>query len=293
MDLTILYRGPLSSCNYGCPYCPFALRQETPAELAADHTALNRLVDWAAGRTGDRLSIFFTPWGEALIRPWYHEAIARLTAMPHIARIAIQTNLSTRLDWINPCDGAKLGLWCSYHPGPAQRDRFLARCRELERMGIRYSVGIVGVREHFDEIEALRQLLPPHVYLWINAYKRVDDYYSADELTRLERIDPLFPINNRRHPSKGRPCRTGSSVISVDGDGTIRRCHFIRTPLGNLYEEGFERALLDRPCENNTCGCHIGYVHMPELGLYDVFRDGVLDRAIPGFRPHQVSTSGL
>ena len=35
MRLSILYRGPLSSCNYDCAYCPFAKRRETPAQLAA------------------------------------------------------------------------------------------------------------------------------------------------------------------------------------------------------------------------------------------------------------------
>ena len=29
MNLSILYRGPLSSCNYGCEYCPFAKHRET------------------------------------------------------------------------------------------------------------------------------------------------------------------------------------------------------------------------------------------------------------------------
>ena len=30
----ILYRGPLSSCNYACDYCPFAKRAESRVELA-------------------------------------------------------------------------------------------------------------------------------------------------------------------------------------------------------------------------------------------------------------------
>jgi hypothetical protein len=70
----------------------------------------------------------------------------------------------------------------------------------------------------------------------------------------------------------------------VDGDGTMRRCHFIRAPIGNLYERGWEAALHPTPCTNETCGCHIGYVHMPELGLYDVFGDGVLERVL-GLNP--------
>ncbi len=68
-----------------------------------------------------------------------------------------------------------------------------------------------------------------------------------------------------------------ASVVR-DVDGTVRRCHFIREPLGNIYEGGFESSLRARPCTNGTCGCHIGYVHMPDLGLYRVFGRGVLER---------------
>ena len=58
LTLSILYRGPLSSCNYGCDYCPFAKHHETAAELARDRRALERFIDWVAdaGRaaTGSR-----------------------------------------------------------------------------------------------------------------------------------------------------------------------------------------------------------------------------------------------
>lgn len=278
MKLTILYRGPLSSCNYGCTYCPFAKHTETAAEHEADRQALERFVDWVALRHKDEIAVFFTPWGEALIRKRYQQALTRLTNMPHVPKVAIQTNLSCRLDWVESCDKQRLGLWATYHPSEISRERFLDKCHELHRRGIRFSVGVVGLKEHTEEIEALRAALPSDVYLWINAYKRLDDYYDDDDLQLFESIDPLFPINNQRHPSRGRTCRTGHSVISVDGDGVMRRCHFIKTPIGNIYERGFERNLFERNCTNETCGCHIGYVHMPELGLYEVFGEGVLER---------------
>lgn len=78
-------------------------------------------------------------------------------------------------------------------------------------------------------------------------------------------------------------------MISVAGDGTVRRCHFVPRVLGNLYDEGFAEALRPRPCPAPACDCHIGYVHLEPLGLYDVFAGGVLER-IPArwpdaFRP--------
>ena len=202
-----------------------------------------------------------------------------------MTKVAIQTNLSSRLDWVERCDKTKVALWATFHPLETTRERFLAQCEELERRKVSYSVGVVGMKEHTEPLEWLRQRLPAHVYLWINAYKRRSDYYTPEEVQRFTSIDPLFPINTQYHPSAGHACRTGHSVISVDGAGTIRRCHFIKTPLGNIYEEGFEKVLYERVCSNATCGCHIGYVHMPELKLYEVFQEGVLER-IPARLDH-------
>jgi MoaA/NifB/PqqE/SkfB family radical SAM enzyme len=282
MNLSILYRGPLSSCNYGCDYCPFAKRHETAAELALDEQALNRFMNWVTSRTQDRISILFTPWGEALIRRWYRQAFIQLSQLRHVDKIAIQTNLSCRLDWVEQCNKSRIALWATYHPSEITRERFLAQCRELDIRGVRYSVGVVGLKEHESEIHSLRQELSPNVYLWINAYKRVSDYYDPELINKFTRIDPLFPINNTRHLSMGHECRTGETVISVDGEGVMRRCHFVREPIGNIYEPGFEKALVLRTCTQSTCGCHIGYVHMNRLNLYEVFGDGVLERVPAG-----------
>jgi MoaA/NifB/PqqE/SkfB family radical SAM enzyme len=276
MKLSILYRGPLSSCNYGCDYCPFAKHRETYEEHERDRRALERFLDWVTSRSQDQIAILFTPWGEALVRKRYQDAFVRLSALPQVTKVAIQTNLSCRLDWTERCDKSKIAFWTTYHPSQTTRERFLAKCRELIARDVRFSVGVVGLPEHMAEIEALRQELPQQVYLWINAYKRHP--YSAAELRHLSEIDPLFPLNTRHHPSLGHPCRAGHSVISVDGDGVVRRCHFIKTPIGNIYDADFEQCLTERLCTNNTCHCHIGYVHMPELRLDEVFGDGILER---------------
>ena len=279
LNLSILYRGPLSSCNYACGYCPFAKRRETAEELARDRRALERFVAWVLERDpGDRIAVLFTPWGEALTRRWYRDALIQLSQAPQVIRVAIQTNLSPSLAWTARADRDRLAFWATFHPGEVSRARFLRRCQSLDRLGVRYSVGVVGLKEHLDEVEALRRELAPGVYLWINAYKRQPDYYDEENLRRFAAIDPLFPVNNQRHASLGRPCRTGRSVVSVDGDGTMRRCHFIREPIGNLYEPNFEAALIERPCTNATCGCHIGYVHLDDLNLSATFGAGLLER---------------
>ena len=67
-------------------------------------------------------------------------------------------------------------------------------------------------------------------------------------------------------------------MISVNGDGTVRRCHFVPEVLGNLYDGSYRGALRPRGCPATACDCHIGYVHLEPLGLYDVFTGGVLER---------------
>ena len=214
------------------------------------------------------------------MRRWYQEALVALSNMPQVQRVAIQTNLSCKLDWVCEADRNALGLWCTYHPGEVKRERFLKQCRRLNDAGVRYSVGVVGLREHFDEIEAMRNLLASNIYLWVNAYKREPGYYSDDEINRLASIDPLFEINNHRHVSCGRPCGAGETAIAVNGEGDFQRCHFIKQRLGNLYEPGWESALSPRGCTNDTCGCHIGYVHLKDLQLDKLFDHGLLDRSL-------------
>jgi MoaA/NifB/PqqE/SkfB family radical SAM enzyme len=279
--LTILYRGPLASCNYACGYCPFAKRKDSRAALARDRTQLERFVVWVAAC--DRpVSILFTPWGEALIRRHYRTAITRLSHMPQVRRVAAQTNLSFPLGWLSACDRERLALWCTYHPGEVTRDTFLTHCRDLDARGVRYSVGIVGLKEHFDEIEAVRRALDPQVYLWVNAYKRQEGYYAPAEIDRLAAVDPLFELNNQVWKSEGRSCRAGHAAITVDGDGTARRCHFIKEPIGNIYAPDFEEQLTPRACTGSICRCHIGYVHMDDLDLYELFGRGVLERIPDG-----------
>ncbi|MHA3770805.1 STM4011 family radical SAM protein [Verrucomicrobiota bacterium sgz303538] len=274
---SILYRGPLSSCNYSCSYCPFAKTTNSREELEDDARRLLRFVDWVEGRS-ETIGVLFTPWGEALHIRAYQDAITRLSHLPNVSRVAIQTNLAARLDWLEAVNRERVALWTTYHPTQTTRRRFLSQCAELDRIGIAHSVGVVGITDQADEIAQLRAELNPSTYLWINAYKRQPDYYSEADIRQFSRIDPLFPFNTRYHPTKGKLCRAGSTVFSVDGDGTIRRCHFIKQSLGNIYDAGFERALIKTPCTNDTCGCHIGYVHVEELELYSFFGDRVLER---------------
>lgn len=283
--LTLLYRGPLASCDYDCAYCPFAKRRDSPERLRADRAALERFVDWVADQAGQspgtRLSVLFTPWGEGLVRSWYRAAIVRLSHLPHVERVAIQTNLSGRVEWLADCDLATAALWTTFHPTQTPYDRFLGKCRRLRELGVRFSVGIVGLPEHLAAARRLRADLPDDVYLWVNAAEGRS--YTDAEAAEWQDVDPLFHYSRHPHPSRGLPCRTGDTVVSVDGNGTVRRCHFLPTELGNLYDGSFAERLRPRPCPAARCDCHIGYVHLEPFDLYEVFRGGVLERVPAGW----------
>lgn len=278
----ILYRGPLSSCNYACGYCPFAKTRNTREELRHDAACLERFVDWVASRD-ESIGILFTPWGEALGHRHYREAMRRLSHLPNVWKVAAQTNLSHRLDWLDSCRRETTALWTTFHPTETTLGRFAEQCGTLASLGIRHSVGVVGRREAAEEIEALRARLAPETYLWVNAWKRAEGYYSEADVERLLRVDPLFTDNLRPHPSLGKPCRAGHTAFTVDGTGDIRRCHFIKQVIGNVYQPGFEAALQPRLCTLSECRCHIGYIHLEGLGLDRVYGDGLPERIPAGW----------
>lgn len=285
-NLKILYRGHLKDCNYACAYCPFSKTRSDASEQELDARDLERFVDWVGGNGGGGrgFEIFMTPFGEALVRPWYRRAVVRLSRMPHVAKVAIQTNLGWDPRWLEDCDPKSTALWTTYHPEFTTQAAFLERLAAIDRMGIPCSVGVVGTREHMDAIVGIRQSLPEHAYLWVNAYKRVEDYYSEPELRLLREIDPLFPANLPRYESRGHACRTGLEVLAVEGNGDVARCHFVKERRGNIFVDDLDSMLFRSSCPSPTCHCHIGYVHLERLGLDRVYGSGILERIPEGYR---------
>lgn len=292
-DLHLNWRGPLSSCNYDCAYCPFAKHVSSRAELELDQAQLARFVSWVGDFATHRrrLSILFTPWGEGLIRPYYAAALVELSHMAHVRAVAIQTNLSSKLELLEQAERETLALWTTFHPSQTSLAAFVQRCQTLDAMGLRYSVGVVGLREHFQQIAALREQLRSEVYLWINAYKSAGPgYYAAPEREWLRTIDPLFHLNAERHASVGQACAAGRDALLVRGDGSVSRCHFVEQTLGNLYAQPLDELLGERPCPASSCGCFIGYVHLDRLGLRPRFGDGLAARML-GAAPKRSANS--
>ncbi|MFC5405571.1 STM4011 family radical SAM protein [Cohnella soli] len=277
MKTTIYFRGSLSSCNYDCPYCPFSKNIDSRETLAKDHLQVRKFVDWV--KQQDRqLSLFFNPYGEGLTHLWYRDALVELSHMPHVSKVAIQTNLSANLDWVGQLNPLTAAFWVTYHPGQTKEERFLQQCHKLYTHNVPFSVGSVGVKSSFDSIASLRKNLPSNVYLWINAFKDKADYYSDEDMVWLAQIDPYFSLNAQDYNSLGMPCRAGESVFYVQGDGRIKRCYKDRQVIGNLYRDGLEAIAKQRPCRMNQCDCYIGYIHMESQKLEHIYGEHILER---------------
>lgn len=283
-ELTIYYRGSLRGCNYACRYCPFAGEQGDDRMRKQDATELQRFVTWCETCEVEQLTVFFTPRGEALIHPWYRDAIVQLSRLPIIVKIAAQTNLSFDVASLTEAKASRVGLWCTYHPSQVSADDFLAQCEQLDAIGIGYSVGMVASSDSYDAAVELRRRLPDHVYLWLNADKETPERYDESSIARWSEIDPHFRLNLPCYPSAGQPCRTGRTVLAVEGDGTARRCWFVDQPLGNLYTDRLDQLTTTAPCPRPTCDCHIGFVNLESLNMPSIFGPGLPERRIPGFQ---------
>ncbi|RED58706.1 STM4011 family radical SAM protein [Cohnella phaseoli] len=280
MIATVYFRGSLSSCNYDCPYCPFSKNIDSRETLAKDRLQVHTFVDWVKDqeKSGHQLSVFFNPYGEGLTHRWYREAMIQLSHMPHVRKVAIQTNLSASLDWTDDLNPATAAFWATYHPGQTKEERFVQQCGELYRRKIPFSVGCVGVKSAFQAISSVREALPEDVYLWVNAYKDQADYYSDEDLAFLTRMDPHFALNVQNYDSMGKSCRAGQQVFYVQGDGRVKHCYKDRQVIGNLYRDGLEGISKERPCRMKRCDCYIGYIHMEGQAFGPIYGERLLER---------------
>ena len=291
--LIILYRSPIEFCNYACPYCPWHANPRTirPERLQQDREELERITQRLLELAWD-CEVFLVPKGENLILDYYWEALSRLLQGETIRRVTVQTNLSfdplARLGAMSEASLRKLALWISYHPMQAAEGipSFLDKLNCLQQCGVTFSVGLVGLREHF---ATLRQLAPAlaerEITLWVNAYKREPGYYSPQEQTFLESIDPTFTWTHIRLPTLGVPCHAGHLSVFLDSQGDLRRCLFAPETLGNIFSDF---ALLEKahPCPQTSCHCYLGHLNIPSLGYESRYGENLCVR-IPQGQPRK------
>ncbi len=283
MEYTLYYRNYLRYCNYKCSYCPFSKYKLNKDDLEKDKTYFGKFTDFLKEST-DKYRIFIAPRGEVLNFEHYKSGILMLANLDNITEIVVQTNLSGDPGWLRNVNKDKVSLWTTYHPRETEFENFYKNIEFLDRENVRFSVGIVGVHEHFDMILALKEkmkfLKNTKPYLWINAYKDKRDYYSDGDIEFLTEADPLFGINLKNYRSKECECRTGESVFRVEYNGVVHRCWQDRKGLGNIFKDNIADMKISGGCRHSRCTCYIGYTHIKDLNLGEVYKKSLLGRMI-------------
>ena len=246
------YRGSLRSCNYACSYCPFSKRSYSEAALRKDRERLFRFVSYMRENKEAGGAVQIVPYGEALIHPYYWEALAALSRSGRIDAVGAQSNFSFPVE----------KMLSVYEEWGGAR----------EKLRLTFCAGAVGVPENISAIQKLRELLPDEIYLWINRMDGLKRSYTEEEKQAFLAIDPYFSRELLRHRADDSRC---TDSVFVEADGTVKGCVLCHRGFGNLYEGGADKA--DFACARKECGCYMAYNNQGgdeflDFGTYPAFR---------------------
>ncbi len=279
----VLYRGSLKSCNYHCSYCPFSKHRSSEKELYKDREQWERFCD-SIHKRAQILKIgalMVTPYGEALLHPWYWKGLGSLSGMEAIEAVGAQTNLSFPLErslkFYEEVGGKreKLRLWATFHPEMIQVEKFAKACENVRNAGVLISAGAVGVPENLTVIQTLKKCLPERVYLWINKMDGLKRPYTQTEIQAFQAIDPFFGQELKRVKADNSQCY---DRIFVEGDGKVRGCNISSVWKDDWYEEREELFKEPPTCTRKFCSCYLAYGGRKDFGNREMFGDYPLFR---------------
>lgn len=278
---TLLYRGSLKSCNYQCSYCPFSKHAMSKKELIKDSVQWRNFVQRLkvqAEPLGVR-ALMITPYGEALIHPWYWEGLATMSAEKTIDAVGAQTNLSFSIEEMlklyHSLGGIlkKLHLWATFHPEMISVEAFAKKVRVLWENGIVLCVGAVGVPEQIALLRQLRAALPEEIYLWINRMDGLKRAYTKAETEAFLELDAYFLRELSPPVAKAKGCQ---KRLFVEGNGRLHTCN-ISQNIKILWED-IQTEWPESVCGRKLCSCYLAYGGRDDLlnqalfGPYPLFR---------------------
>lgn len=278
----LYYRGSLDYCNYSCNYCPFSKNKCSDLKLEKDKERLLKFITFIKSKNSDKpISIFFVPYGEALIFPWYQEAIIELSKLKFISFISIQTNLSLDVESFlkklskKSANLKKIKIWASFHPSMIDCFSFSKKVNFLNDF-LDVCVGSVAIKSNLKHLNTLRDLLKPDIYLWLNRLNQGRFKYSNDEISIFKQIDPLF--NYELNFYKSKDCIAGKENFFINSNGDAKACAISKNKLFNIYENELKpKEIL---CKRKTCDCYLAYSNH-KAKLFDFFFKEFLPIRIP------------
>ena len=277
----IYYRGKLNSCNYTCSYCPFGKKSHLTA-TTQDEQAWNRFITAIEQWQGGPLQLFIIPYGEALIHRYYRKGIIHLAALPQVAGISCQTNLSFSADeWLDefsatPTLISKIKIWASFHPEMTSVESFVRRLHTLYNAGIQVCAGAVGNPMAKSVLGDLRNALLPDIYLFINAMQGLKSPLSVEDIRFFTQLDNLFEYDLKNASAQWTICSGGRSSCFIDWKGDIFACPRRQVKIGNFYQNQMLAPLL--PCRRKVCDCYIAFSNLTNHPLHRIMGAGAFWR---------------
>ena len=277
----IYYRGKLNSCNYTCSYCPFGKKSHLTA-TTQDEQAWNRFITAIEQWQGGPLQLFIIPYGEALIHRYYRKGIIHLAALPQVAGISCQTNLSFSADeWLDefsatPTLISKIKIWASFHPEMTSVESFVRRLHTLYNAGIQVCAGAVGNPMAKSVLSDLRNALLPDIYLFINAMQGLKSPLSIEDIRFFTQLDNLFEYDLKNASAQWTICSGGRSSCFIDWKGDIFGCPRSQVKIGNFYQNQMLAPLL--PCRRKVCDCYIAFSNLTNHPLHRIMGAGAFWR---------------
>ena len=277
----IYYRGKLNSCNYTCSYCPFGKKSHLIA-TTQDEQAWNRFITAIEQWKGGPLQLFIIPYGEALIHRYYRKGIIHLAALPQVAGISCQTNLSFSADeWLDefpatPTLISKIKIWASFHPEMTSVESFVRRLHTLYNAGIQVCAGAVGNPMAKSVLSDLRNALLPDIYLFINAMQGLKSPLSIEDIRFFTQLDNLFEYDLKNASAQWTICSGGRSSCIIDWKGDIFACPRSQVKIGNFYQNQMLAPLL--PCRRKVCDCYIAFSNLTNHPLHRIMGAGAFWR---------------
>ena len=277
----IYYRGKLNSCNYTCSYCPFGKKSHL-ADTTQDEQAWNRFIAAIEQWKGGPLQLFIIPYGEALIHRYYRKGIIHLAALPQVAGISCQTNLSFSADeWLDefpatPTLISKIKIWASFHPEMTSVESFVRRLHTLYNAGIQVCAGAVGNPMAKSVLSDLRNALLPDIYLFINAMQGLKSPLSIEDIRFFTQLDNLFEYDLKNASAQWTICSGGRSSCFIDWKGDIFACPRSQVKIGNFYQNQMLAPLL--PCRRKVCDCYIAFSNLTNHPLHRIMGAGAFWR---------------
>ena len=288
----IYYRGKLNSCNYTCSYCPFGKKSHLTA-TTQDEQAWNRFITAIEQWQGGPLQLFIIPYGEALIHRYYRKGIIHLAALPQVAGISCQTNLSFSADeWLDefpatPTLISKIKIWASFHPEMTSVESFVRRLHTLYNAGIQVCAGAVGNPMAKSVLSDLRNALLPDIYLFINAMQGLKSPLSIEDIRFFTQLDNLFEYDLKNASAQTtNPAKADAKAMEAERQKLRAKIN----DLGRMNEEKRKTVKSDHKASDFKVGDTVHVISMDSEGTIMALADskgklkvqmGIISAALP------------